>query len=412
MKFTEKVRSVWNYYRDLGNLNSSTFLNWIKQGGKKSKGAKNEATYFTCLRMLSESLGKLPLRLYQVAENGTKRIPDMKRLMLRPNPNMDAATFWATVETMRTHHGNAFIYINRHRNKIKNLWILPSKQVEIIIDDAGVFKNENAVWYQFTNPDNGEKYLFHADQILHFKMSVSADGIHGVSVQERLNMMIEGALAAQDFLTNLNKEGLTAKAVLQYTSDLNEKSEKVLLDRVIKYATGANNAGKIFPLGPGMQIQPLDIKLTDAQFLELRKLSALQIAAAFGVKPNHLNDYEKSSYANSESQNLAFYTDTLLYIIKHYEEEMTYKLLNDAELENGLEFKFDVSVILRTDQKTQAEIMKGYVNNGIMTPNEVRHRLDMEDHEHGDKLVMNGNYIPLEMVGTQWHKNEMKGGGE
>ena len=42
-----------------------------------------------------------------------------------------------------------------------------------------------------------------------------------------------------------------------------------------------------------MKLTPLDIKLSDSQFIELKKYSALQIAAAFGIKPNQINDYEK-----------------------------------------------------------------------------------------------------------------------
>lgn len=75
-----------------------------------------------------------------------------------------------------------------------------------------------------------------------------------------------------------------------------------------------------------MKLTPLDIKLTDSQFFELKKYTALQIAAAFGVKPNQINDYSKSSYANSELQQLSFYVDTELFVIKQYEEEINYKM--------------------------------------------------------------------------------------
>lgn len=413
MKFTNRVRLIWNYARNLGDMNSETLKNWIRTGNRsRRKSAINEATYYTCLRMMSESLGKIPLHLYQVNDAGTKRIGNMKQLLLRPNPNMPATTFWSTVETSRVHFGNAYVYINRTGKGIKDLWILHPDNVEIVIDKAGIFGNQNGVWYKFTNPDTGEQHTFHSDQIMHFKMSVSSDGIVGIGVRDRLEMMIDGALASQEFMTTLNKEGLSARAVLQYTGDLSGKSESALLEEINKRATGANNAGKIFPLGPGMQIQPLNIKLTDAQFMELRKLNALQIAAAIGIKPNQLNDYEKSSYANSELQNLAFYTDTLLYVIKHYEEEITYKLLTETELTKDYEFRFNVSVILRTDQKTQAEILDGAINNGRMTSNEARRLTDMEDHPDGDKLVMNGNYIPLGMVGKQWDKDGPEGGDE
>ena len=94
----------------------------------------------------------------------------------------------------------------------------------------------------------------------------------------------------------------------------------------------AKNAGKIIPVPLGMKLTPLDIKLSDSQFIELKKYSALQIAAAFGIKPNQINDYTKSSYSNSEMQQLSFLTDTMLFVLKQYEEEVNYKLLTDISI--------------------------------------------------------------------------------
>ena len=44
---------------------------------------------------------------------------------------------------------------------------------------------------------------------------------------------------------------------------------------------------------------------------------------------------KKSSYASAEAQQLSFYVDTLLYILKQYEEELNYKLLSREEIDNG-----------------------------------------------------------------------------
>ena len=152
--------------------------------------------------------------------------------------------------------------------------------------------------------------------------------------------------------------------------------------------------------------QTLDIKLTDSQFVELKKYSALQIAAAFGIKPNQINDYEKSSYSNSEMQQLSFYVDTMLFVLKQYEEEVNYKLLSDDEVEEGLYFKMNEKVLLRTDSKTQMEILKEGINNGIETVNEARRKLDLMDMEGGDTLIVNGTYVPLTKVGAAYDKAE------
>ena len=111
------------------------------------------------------------------------------------------------------------------------------------------------------------------------------------------------------------------ETTLEYTGELNEKAKTALVKSFEEFGSGAKNTGKILPVPLGMKLTPLDIKLTDSQFFELKKYNALQIAGAFGVKPNQINDYSKSSYSNSEMQQLSFYVDTELFIIKQYEEE-------------------------------------------------------------------------------------------
>lgn len=394
-----------NNRKNLGDWWSEGFKDLFRRAFSSKKGEMGDATYFTCLKMLSESMGKLPIHLYERSESGNKRVRDFylgELLKIRPNPYISPGLFWSTVEVNRLHHGNAFVYIFRKSSKIDSLWIMQSEDVEVIMDNEGVFGRENALWYKYIDPKTGSEYLFHHEEVLHFRTSSTFDGIMGVSVREQLKEMIAGNIASNEFLANFYKGGLSARAVLQYTSDLQEESKSRLIKGLEKFAMGTENAGKIIPIPIGMQLSPLEVKLTDAQFVELRKLNNLQIASAFGVKPNHLNDYSKSSYANSEMQNLSFYTDTLLYIIKHYEEEMTYKLLSEENLKKGYYIKFNVGVILRADQKTQAEVLAKYVNNGIKTPNEARELLDMEQNEHGDVLVMNGNYIKLEDVGLPY----------
>lgn len=370
----------------------------------------SEVTYFTCLKMLSEAIGKLNIDLLQDTESGTVKVKKHKLydlLKTRPNPYMTSSNFKALIEFNRNHFGNAYVWVKTNGAKIDGLYVLDSQNVTVLVDDINFFNGTNAILYEYTNPKNNKKYVFKSEEIIHIKGSVSRDGIVGLAIQDVLASTMEGNKASQGFLNNLNKKGLTARAVLEYVGDLGKTRKAELVKTLEEYALGQENAGRIIPVPLGMKLTPLDLRLTDAQYFELKKYSALQIAAAFGIKPNHLNNYDKSSYANSEAQNLSFYVDTLLFILKQYEEELNYKLLTSKEREKGLHFKFNVSTILRADLKTQAECMAIYVNNGIKTPNECRELLDIPRHEDGDKLVMNGNYIPLEMVGNQY---EVKGG--
>ena len=377
------------------------------------KGANNlgenlsEITYFTCIKMLSESLGKLSLKYYQDTEEGpisAKATQVSKKLKIRPNPYMTPSTFWAAVEFNRNQHGNAYVWNRWHKGDLLDQWILQSEYVTVLVDDDGLFGTMNDLYYLYQDPVSNKKYRFNHKDILHFKTGVSRDGITGLSVQEILASTVEGNKASQAFLNKLHKDGMSARAVLEYTGDLDEKAEQRLIKGIEKFAIGEENSGKMIPLPLGMKIVPLDLKLTDSQFFDLKKYSSLQIAAAFGIKPNHINDYSKSSYSNSEMQNISFYVDTLLFILKQYEEEINYKLQTEKQIEEGHYYKFNVNSILRADLKSQIESLSTGVQNGIYTPNEARAYLDKPKIPEGDKAYANGNIIPLEMAGEQYRK--------
>lgn len=403
--------------RPAAGAEDEKLLEWLGITGTPKK-VLGEITYFTCLKMLSETLGKMPVKFYQHTGRGIEEAGDSavyRLLKTRPNPQMTPTTFWGAVENNRNHYGNAYVWIQREfkRKKyggditIKNLWLMPSADTTVIVDDKGVFGGTGDIYYWYTDKYSGESHLFPSCDVMHFKTSTTFDGLTGAPVRDILKATIEGGMESQKFMNNLYKDGLTARAVLQYTGDLSPKLEKRLIERLEEYANGASNAGKFIPIPIGMKLEPLNIKLTDSQFFELKKYSALQIAGAFGIKPNQINDYEKSSYANSEMQNISFYIDTELYILKQYEEEMNYKLLEPGETAAGKYFKFNENVILRTDAKSQAEILTRYVQNGIYAPNEARSFMNKPRMEGGDELICNGNYMKVTDIG----KEQGEGGG-
>lgn len=414
MKWINAIRNFIAPQRQAADLNDKELLEWLGISNTPKK-LLTEVTYFTCLKMLSETLGKMPIKYYQNTSKGIIKAEHDKEyelLSLRPNPYMTPSIFWATIENNRNHYGNAYVWIRREFKKekyggdyeIKDLWIMPSQDVQVIYDNKGIFGNDGSIYYVYSDKNTGEIYVYPQEDVMHFKTSMTFDGIIGKPVREILKSTLEGGLESQNFMNNLYKTGLTARMALQYSGDLDGTLEQQLIEKFEKYASGANNAGKIVPVPIGMQLTPLNIKLTDSQFFELKKFTTLQIAGALGIKPNQINNYEKSSYSNSEMQQLSFYVDTELFIIKHYEEEINYKILSESKRLQGFYYKFNEKVILRTDSKTQAEIMSKYVNNGIYTPNEAREYLDKYKIDEADKLIVNGNYIPINMVGKQYSK--------
>ena len=103
-------------------------------------------------------------------------------------------------------------------------------------------------------------------------------------------------------------------------------------------------------------------------------------------------------------QQLSFYVDTELFVIKQYEEEINYKMLTDEEQDDGFYYKYNEKVLFRTDSKTQMEYLKNGVSGSIMKPNEARRKLDLPDGEGGDTLLANGSIVPLTMAGAAYLK--------
>lgn len=369
-------------------------------------GVLSEATYFACLKVLSESVGKLPLKLLRHNErNGVSTAwdhPLYPVLHDRPNPYMTASSFWSTVEYNRNHYGNAYVWI-RGAGKNTTLWILPSESVEVWYDDARILAEQPDIYYIYSGA--GKTYRFGSEEVLHFKSSSMFDGLIGISVKERLRMTLGGALKAQKMLNKMYESGFTAKAVLQYTGSLNDENVKTFVAGIESYSKGElrdEGIENIIPVPLGAELKPLNINLGDNQFLEIKQYTALQIASAFGIKPYQIGDYTKSSYASAEAQQLSFYVDTLLYILKQYEEELTYKLLTDQEIAAGYSFKFNVASILRADQQTQITTLSTAVNSFLYTPNEARALLDLEAKDGGDNLLGNGSSIPVQYTGAQY----------
>jgi len=390
-------------------MTEEDFAEWLGIG-YRNKSELREVTYYTCMKILSETMGKLPIKVYEwkKKQGRVRADPDSTSKLLngRPNPHMTPSIFFATIENNRNHFGNGYVWIQRKisRNGSENmgLWIMQSDCVTPIYDNTGIFGGQGKIYYQYTDPLDGEMYVFPEMDVMHFKTSMTLDGLTGIPVRDMLGDVVEGASQSQQYMSNLYKGGMTASMALQYAGEIDDSRIKLLQKKYNKYLSGPKNAGKIVPVPAGMQLQPLNYKLTDAQFFELKKYSALQIAGAFGVKPNQINDYEKSSYANSEMQQLSFLVDTMLFPLKQYEEELTYKLYIGTEKS----CKFNEKAILRTDSKTQMEILAQGVQNGMRKVNEARELLDLPRDPDGDVLLMNGNFIPVKMAGEQYKKGE------
>lgn len=385
----------------VSNGGGLTFLRQLLTSGGGSD--LSEVTYLTCLKTLSEAMGKLPV---EVEDGDHKRLNnDVARLLsVAPNPRQTAAEFFGTLEFCRNHYGNGYAYCSwdGRTGALKGLYPLDPQCVTIWVNNTGTLE-DLPYYYTYTDSKNGNTYMILPDDMIHLRSWLTDGATHlaGKAIHDILNSYFSGNKSSQEFLNNLYQNGLQANLVIKYVGDLSTDKKKKILDELSTLA-GMNTSERAIPIPVGWDITPLDLKLTDAQFLEIRKYSALQVAAAFGIKPNFLNDYDKSSYSNAAAQNLSFYTDTLLYIITLYEQEFSRKLLTTEQLNDGIRVHFNFSVILRTDPSTQAQALATYVTNGIYQVNEARAKAGLPPVKDGNIIVINGSYKGLDHINAPY----------
>ena len=189
---------------DRQTIEMNNLLKFLGIDSNNSDSAISEATYFACMKVLSEGIGKLPLKLLRYNDkNGVETMrkhPLYYILHDRPNPYMTASSFWSTVEYNRNHYGNAYVWI-QGTGKDMRLWILPSTDVTIYYDDAKVLADQTDIYYVYSSC--GNNYRFSSEEILHFKSSNTLDGLIGISVQEQLKGTIGGGIRSQKMLKDL-----------------------------------------------------------------------------------------------------------------------------------------------------------------------------------------------------------------
>jgi HK97 family phage portal protein len=377
----------------------------------KGKNALKIDTVLACLRILSGSVSKLPLKIYVEDENEIKKGTNhylYSVLKLRPNPYMSASDFWKAIEVQRA-MGNAYasIEFDKRTGKVKALWPIDSSKVTMMVDDIGLVGSDNKIWYEVeVSPGVRRKLL--PDEILHFKGNITLDGLIGIPTLEYLKTTLENAASSNKFINNFFKQGLQVKGLIQYVGDLNEDAKRKFRENFESMSSGLKNSHRISLMPVGYQFTPMSLNMADAQFLENTQMTIKQLANAFGVKMHQLNDLSRATHSNAEQQNQEFYDDTLHPILNTYEQELTYKLFLDSELEKGYFAKFNLDAMLRADLKSRYEAYRIGIQGGFLKPNEARAKEELPPEEGGDQLLVNGSMTPITMAGSAY---KQKGGG-
>ena len=339
---------------------------------KTSQSLALSAVY-RCVEVITNGVASLPVKLYRTDERGFKYEMNNNLsfiLSKKPTGKINAFTFYKLIVKDILLQGNAYALILREKGEVVGLQYVQAGLVSPI-------DRIDRIEYQVT----GIKGFVRQEDILHF-MNYTDNGVFGISVLTHARRTLGIADYGENASENFYKSGGCTTGFLKFDGPSSGKQREEILSAWNQATGGVRNQPNGIPVLPAnVNYTQLSVNPADAQLLESREFSVVEICRFFGVSPTKCFDLTHASYNNSEMAELAFLNDTLRPLLTKIEMEMETKLFKP---EDKYDIKFDVSELLRTDKKSQAEYFTKLFNLGVLSPNDIRKELDMEEIEGGD----------------------------
>jgi HK97 family phage portal protein len=352
------------------------------------------ATVFACCRVIGNGMAQVPFKLMKEESNGkrepAKRHPLYRLLSLKPNSWQTSFEFRQMLAWHIELCGKAHVFKNRS---------VDGRILELIPFAPGMVTTRReadlTLKYDVVGFD-GTMRTFTQDQVWHLR-GPTLDGVSGLEVVKLAREAIGLAMATEEAAARLHKNGVLNSGVYSVDATLNKTQYDDLSAWVSKQFAGLQNAGKPLILDRGAKFLNTSMSSVDAQSNETRKTQIEQICSFFGVLPIKVGYSDKTAtFASAEEMNRAHREDCLAPRWEAFEQSAVINLLSDKEQEQGYYFNFTEEGMLRGSATGTKDVILGYVNGGILTPNEGRALLDRNPDEDPASSRLR---IPANIVG-------------
>lgn len=356
-----------------------------------SANALQITTVYSCIRVLAESIGMLPCSMMVETNKGKEKAinhPAHRLFNVSPNDYQTAQEWKELCVAHLMLRGNHYSYINRVNGEAVEL--LPLSPDAVLPSLTNDYQVEYTVTFK-----NGDVAVLNSADILHIKL-FSIDGVCGLSPVSQARNALGLAKATEKHGSRLFKNGAKPFGVLKAAGNLTDEQFEGLKAQIDGYS--GEGAFKPLILEGGLDWTQVSISPEDSQFLETRKYQRSEIAGLFRVPPHMVGDLEKATFSNIEHQGLEFVRNSLMPVITRIESRVGLSIIKQSDQARYF-LKFNVNALLRGDMKSRAEFYTKMLQNGAMSPNEIREKEDMNPREGGDiyltplNMAVNGKLI-------------------
>lgn len=327
-----------------------------------------------CTRILAESVAMLPLHVFRELPGGGKdrdRGSQLDRLLsIRPNRWQTSFEWREMMEAHTARRGNAFSLIVRTGASNE-----PEQLVPLHPDKMrwGLDPTVGEMVYEYTNPA-GDPIPYRQSQIFHLR-GLTSDGISGRSCIDDLRDSIGISMQQENWESKAYARGGTKRIVLKHPKLLDAGAAKRIRESWVE-ANGNGEKSMWVPvvLEEGMDLDSLSLTAADLEFIASRKFRIAELARPFRIPLHLLQELDRSTNNNIETQSLEFLIYTLAPWLVRWEQRIQVDLLG---VETDRFAKHNVGALLRGDVEKRGDYYSKALTNGWMSIDEVRALEDM-----------------------------------
>lgn len=381
-------------------LDSAT--GWASLFGRESYAGKTVsmetamqlATVWACIKLTAQAVSSLPIAMYEKrADDSREKIDDPVGEVIGESPNQDqtALEYWETVVAWLLTHGNAYSEKVMAGGRLVALNPIPSTHC------MPVRRTDGELVYRVT--DRGKTEDLPRDRIFHVK-GFGMGGDLGLSPIRYGVQTFGSAIATDESAAKLFARGLQASGVLS-SDQILKPEQRAQLQKIMEAYAGSTNAGKLMILEAGLDYRQLTLNPEDAQMLETRRFNIEEICRWFGVPPiiiGHAAQGQTMWGSGVEQILISWLTLGIDPICDRIEARIKKQLIRPTGNRRRYA-EFNREALLQMDSTAKANFLSSMTQNGLMTRNEGRAKLNLPRVEGADQLTAQTNLAPVDRLG-------------
>lgn len=348
----------------------------------------------TVVDFLARNIAQLGLQTFQrIDDTDRQRITDhpFVRLMRQPNPY---TTTYRLIYSLIADRGiyDRALWVKVFQDGRDMLVRIPPRLWTIADDDNWLTPRK------FVVKGSKGKTTLDAEQVVYFRGYNPEDERYGLSPIESLRRILSEEYAAGQMREQILRNGARTSGYIQRPKDA-PKWDDVARRRFRQGWKGqytgqsATEAGGTPILEDGMTFVQASQTAADLQYIEARKLSREETAAAYFIPPPMVGILDHATFGNIQEQHKMLYQDTLGPTLQDVQQEISLQLLPDFPDSDDLYIEFNMMEKLRGSFEEQASSMQSSVGAPVLTRNEARARLNLPSLDGADELV-----VPLNVL--------------